>query len=386
VIEVRFEFSTSSRILFGPGTFEDVPDVARTLGRRVFILYDLFELANPLIEQLKVKGLAPLPYPIQGEPTVQSVLEAISTAREETCDLVISIGGGSTLDTGKAVAALLANPGNLLDYMEVIGTGKVLENPSAPYIAIPTTAGTGSEVTCNAVIAVPEERVKVSIRSPYLLPRLAVVDPELTYSLPPEITAATGLDALTQCIEPFVCNSPNPITDAVCREGIKRVVRSLQQAFLDGKDARAREDMSLASLFGGISLANARLGAVHGFAGPLGGMLHAPHGVLCARLLPFVMEVNIYALRKRDPGSPVLERFTEIATLLTKNALAKAEDGTCWLKRLVLSLNIPPLATYGLTKSLFPSTIVQARKASSMKGNPIELKDEELNKILENTI
>jgi alcohol dehydrogenase class IV len=383
---VRFEFATSSRILFGPGTVAEVPGVARTFGKRVFILHDLPELANPLIEQLKIGGLAPLPYPVRGEPTVQSVLEAIRSASEETCDLVIGIGGGSTLDTGKTVAAMLTNPGNLIDYLEVVGSGRVLEHPSAPYITIPTTAGTGSEVTRNAVIAVPEERLKISLRSPYLLPSLAVVDPELTYSLPQEITASTGLDALTQCIEPFVCNSPNPVTDAVCREGIKRVVSSLQKACVNGKDAAAREDMSLASLFGGMALANARLGAVHGFAGPLGGMFPAPHGVVCARLLPLVMEANLRALRKRDQSSPALARFTEVATLLTNNTQAKAEDGIRWLQKLVQCLNIPPLAAYGLTKADFPSIIDQARKASSMKGNPVYLTDEELTEILDNAI
>jgi alcohol dehydrogenase class IV len=241
-------------------------------------------------------------------------------------------------------------------------------------------------VTRNAVIAVPEERVKVSLRSLHLLPRLSVVDPELTYSLPPEITASTGLDALTHCIEAFVCNSPNPMTDAICRDGIKRTAHSLQKAYNNGRDGQSREDMSLASLFGGMALANARLGTVHGFASSIGGMFPAPHGAVCARLLPLVMEANILALRNRDPSSPALARFTEIAQLLTNNALANAEDGTCWLHDLMQSLNIPSLAEYGLTKTHFPGTIVQARKASSMKGNPIELTDEELTKILENAI
>jgi len=383
---VRFDFATANRILFGPGTVAEVSDVAKTLGCRAFVLHDLSGLAYPLIDQLKAKGLTPLPCPVHGEPTVQSVLETVRLARDGTCDLVVGMGGGSTLDTGKAVAALLTNPGILLDYLEVVGVGRVLEKASAPFIAIPTTAGTGSEVTRNAVIAVPEKRVKVSLRSPHLLPRLAVVDPELTYSLPPEITASTGFDALTQCIEPFVCNSPNPVTDAVCREGIRRTVRSLQRAYVNGNDAEAREDMSLASLLGGMALTNARLGAVHGFAGPLGGMFPAPHGAICARLLPFVMEANIRALRKRGQNSLALDRYTEIANIMTGNTLAKVEDGTRWVQKLVQSLKILPLATYGMSKADIPAIIDQARMASSMKGNPVELKEEELIEILEEAI
>jgi alcohol dehydrogenase class IV len=383
---MRFEFATPNRILFGPGTVAEVPEAARTLGQRAFVVYDLSALADPLLEQLKAKGIIPLPYLIHGEPTVPSVLEAVRSAREKTCDLVIGIGGGSVLDTGKAVAALLTNPGDLLNYLEVVGAGQALEKPSAAYIAIPATAGTGSEVTRNAVITVPERRVKISLRSPHMLPRLAIIDPELTYSLPPEITASTGMDALTQCIEPFVCNAHNPVTDAICRDGIKRAARSLRKAYVNGKDAAAREDMALASLFGGMALANAKLGAVHGFAGVLGGMFPAPHGAVCARLLPFVMKANLRALRKHERNSPALDRYEEVAVLLTGNVLTRAEDGIRWVHQLAQSLNIAPLATYGMTKADFPAIVEQAKKASSTKGNPVLLTEQELTEILENAI
>ena len=231
--------------------------------------------------------------------------------------MVIGLGGGSAIDTGKAIAALLTNPGDPLDYLEVIGRGQALQQTPLPYIAIPTTAGTGSEVTRNAVLASHEHHVKVSLRSPLMLPRVAIVDPELTYSLPPAITASTGLDALTQLIEPYTCNSPNPMIDAICREGMQRAARSLKRAYQNGSDAAAREDMSIAALFGGMALANAKLGAVHGFAGPLGGLFPAPHGMICARLLPFVVEANVRALQMREPDSPVLKRYDEVAQLLT---------------------------------------------------------------------
>jgi alcohol dehydrogenase class IV len=383
---LRFEFATSSHILFGPGVVADIPALAHGLGHRAFFLHDLSSSVIPLVEKLKLSGLTPLPFSVRGEPTIQSVLDALQAARAAECDLVISMGGGSTIDTGKAVSALLLNPGNLIDYLEIVGVGKAFENPSAPYIAIPTTSGTGSEVTRNAVIAIPDQHLKVSLRSHYMLPRYAVVDPELTFSLPPDVTAQTGLDALTQLIEPFVCTSPTPLTDAVCREGIHRVARSLLVSYKNGHNADAREDMSLGSMFGGMALANARLGAVHGLASPIGGMIPAPHGAVCAHLLPIVMEANINALRNLQHDSPAMARYTEVACLLTGNASAVPEDGTAWVQNLCNAMNIRPLAEFGLKKSHFPEIVTQAQKASSMKGNPTVLTVSELKGILKKAL
>jgi alcohol dehydrogenase class IV len=217
------------------------------------------------------------------------------------------------LDIGKVVAALLTNSGELMEYLEVIGGSQPLNRQSAPYIAIPTTSGTGTGVTRNAVLDSPLHRIKVSMRSPFMLPRLALIDPELTYSMPPSITAATGLDAFTQLLEAFVSRQANPLTDCLCRQGIERAARALRKAYQNGKDAPAREDMCLASLYGGLALANAKLGAVHGFAGALGGMHSAPHGALCAAILPHVMETNVSALHSRASYAPVLERYDEVA-------------------------------------------------------------------------
>jgi alcohol dehydrogenase class IV len=264
----------------------------------------------------------------------------------------------------------------------VIGAGKPIVQPAAPHIAIPTTAGTGAEVTRNAVLESPEHRVKVSLRSPLMLPRVALVDPELTRRLPPALTASTGLDALTQLIEPYVSVAANPLTDALCLEGLKRAGRALRQAYEHGDDAAAREDMALASLFGGLALANAKLGAVHGFAGVLGGMFHAPHGAICACLLPHVMAANGRALQERQPDSPALSRYAEIARVLTGNPQAGAGDGIAWVQALVAALQVPPLSAYGVTRQAVPAVVEQTALASSTKGNPVELTPDELAAIL----
>jgi alcohol dehydrogenase class IV len=353
---MQFEFATATRIIFGPGKLAQAAPIAASMGRRPMVVTAKHLLhAAPLIEQLRGAGLGPATFSVAGEPEVSTVLEGVRQAREAACDMVIGIGGGSALDAGKAIAAILTNEGDLLDYLEVIGKGRPITTPSAPYVAIPTTSGTGTEVTRNAVLASPEHGVKVSLRSPFMLPRVAIVDPVLTYTVPPAITANTGLDALTQLIEPLVCNRTNPLVDAICREGIPKAARSLRRAFTNGQDADARENMSLASLFGGLALANAGLGAVHGLAAPLGGLTHAPHGAVCARLLPFVMEANIRALENRAPASPALARY---------------------------DLSILPLSHHGLTAGDIPVVVSQAEKASSMKANPIPLTKSELTGIL----
>lgn len=383
---MNFEFATANRILFGAGKLEEAAPAAASFGRRPFLVADSLERAGPLVERLQACGLDSVLHTVAAEPTLESVLAACAAARRAACDLVIGFGGGSALDTAKAVAALLTNPGDLLDYLEVVGRGRPLEQPSAPCIAIPTTAGTGSEVTRNAVIAVSERRVKVSLRSPHMLPRLAIVDPLLTHSLPPDLTAATGMDALTQCLEPYVCNAPNPLIAPLCLDGIRRAARALPRAFDDGADATAREEMCLVSLFGGLALANARLGAVHGLAGPIGGMFPAPHGAVCARLLPVVVEANLRSLRSRVPESLALRRYAEMEEAVRFSFLdiGLGFDGLVnWLHALIEKLQIPPLRRYGISPADFPAIVAQAQKASSMKGNPVPLTDDELTAVLQ---
>ncbi|MBD3306209.1 iron-containing alcohol dehydrogenase [candidate division KSB3 bacterium] len=380
---MRFEFATATRIIFGAGTLREVGDLAADMGTRaVIVTGKTTDRAVPLLDILNQKQIEYELFSVAGEPTTSTASQGTQQAREHHCDIIIGFGGGSPLDAGKAIASLLTNGGEPLDYLEVIGKGQPITKASAPYIAIPTTAGTGTEVTRNAVLKSPEHRVKVSLRSPLLLPRVAIIDPELTYQLPPEITANTGLDAFTQVLEPYVSHQANPMTDAVCREGIQRAARSLRQAYEHGDDTAARQDMAITSLFGGLALANAKLGAVHGFAGPAGGMFPAPHGAVCARLLPYVMEVNVRALQARSPENPALKRYDEIAQMLTGRASATAQDGVQWIQHLCDALQVPPLSEYGMTKDDIPVLVEKAGRSSSMKGNPLPLTSEEMTEIL----
>jgi len=380
---MRFEFSTPTRILFGPGAVREVAPAARALGARALVVTGRDPgRAGPLVEHLRTEGVAVAAFSVPGEPTVERVRAGVERARAEGCDLVVGFGGGSVLDAGKAVAALLTNAGDPLDYLEVVGKNRALTRPSAPFVAIPTTAGTGAEVTRNAVLASTENYVKASLRSDFMYPRLAVVDPELTHALPPALTASTGLDALTQLIEPFVSISANPLTDDFCRDGMARAARSLRRAWEDGRNAAAREDMALASLLGGLALANAKLGAVHGCAAVLGGRYPAPHGAVCARLLPIVMVANVAALHDRSPGGLALRRYEEVARILTGRPEATIADGIRWVHALCADLGVPALGRHGMVAAEIPAVVAEAQRASSTKGNPIALTDEELAEVL----
>jgi alcohol dehydrogenase class IV len=380
---MRFEFATATRIVFGPGTLKQAGLMAAEIGRRAFVVTGLSTAyTQPLLDLLVAQGIEHATFPITGEPTTEAVKSGTEQMRRASCDLVIGFGGGSAIDAGKAIAVLMTNTGDLLDYLEVIGKGKPVAHPPMPFIAIPTTAGTGAEVTRNAVLASPEHRVKVSLRSAHMLPRVALVDPELTHSLPPQVTASTGLDALTQLIEPFVSIKANPMTDAFCREGLRRAARSLRQAYEYGNNVTAREDMALASLLGGLALANAGLGAAHGFAGPVGGMFPAPHGAVCARLLPHVMAVNVRAIAERMPGSDALRRYDEVARILTGSEKAAASDAVAWVRELCQVFGVPSLGSYGVAAREVPALVEQAAVASSMKSNPIQLTRDEMQEIL----
>jgi alcohol dehydrogenase class IV len=386
-MNATFEFATATRIVFGAGRLREIGTLASQLGKRALVVTGRDQgRAQPLLAILRSSGVESCLFSVLGEPEVTTIQKGVATAKEDNCELVISFGGGSAIDTGKAIAAMLTNEGDLLDFLEIIGQGKNLQKPAAPFIAIPTTAGTGSEVTRNSVISSPQHRVKVSLRSSLMLARIALVDPELTYDLPPAITASTGLDALTQVIEPYVCSRANPMTDALCLAGIRRAARSLPLAFANGRDRNAREDMCVASLFGGFALANAGLGAVHGFAGPIGGMFPAPHGAICAALLPHVMGANLRALRERQPKSETIARYETVARLLTGDPSATPEQGVDWVRRLTAPLQVPRLGALGVTAQSLPELVDNSAKASSMKANPIALTREELLQTLQRAL
>lgn len=380
---MNFEFATATRTLFGPGQLAELGRLAAAFGPRALLVTGASSTpVERILSILQPAGVQAALYPVATEPTPALVAQGLELARTAHSDLVIACGGGSVLDAGKAIAALLANGGTPLDYLEIVGLGRKLTQPSRPCLAIPTTAGTGAEATRNAVLRVPERRIKVSLRSALMLPTAALIDPELTHGLPPALTASSGMDALTQLIEPLVCRRANPLTDAICRQGIGLVARSLRRAYHQGDDGAARSDMALAGWLGGVALANAGLGAVHGLAGPLGGMFPAPHGALCAALLPGVMAANLEALRQTPDGEAACARYDQVAQLLTGSAAARADDGVGWVADLVAELKIPPLRSYGVDAGCFPELLEKAATASSMKANPIELSPEALRVIV----
>ncbi|QJB57136.1 iron-containing alcohol dehydrogenase [Pseudodesulfovibrio sp. zrk46] len=377
---MQFNFATAAKIVFKNGVATEVPTMAANLGSKpCLVIGSNADRAQWLINELD----APHVVQVTGEPDTDFAAQASQQAREAGCDVVIGMGGGSVMDAAKVIAALITNTADIFDYLEVVGKGQPLTEKPMPLITVPTTAGTGSEVTANGVLLAKGHDVKVSLRSTDMIADIAVIDPELMISMPPNVTAATGMDALTQLMEAYVSHAANPMTDGLCREGMMRAATSLPIAFEDGRDIMAREDMAMAALFSGIALANAKLGAVHGFAAPLGGQFKVPHGEVCATLLPHVMRANIAALRERDPESPSLFRYNEIAVMLTGDVTCGPEDGADWVEQLCEELVIPRLSDMGVTADHFEELVEMAANASSMKGNPIELTKEELMAILE---
>jgi alcohol dehydrogenase class IV len=377
---MSFEFATASRVIVGPGRGAELPAVLAGLGSRVMVCTGSRPASHAgLLADLQLPVTT---VTVHGEPTTESARAAAAAAREHGADVVAAIGGGSVIDLAKAVAMLLGNGGDPLDYLEVVGSGRKITKPAVPLVAVPTTAGTGAEVTANAVLASPAHRIKASLRSPLMIPRVALVDPLLTVTCPPAVTAASGLDALTQCLEPFVSVRANALTDCLARGGLRHAATGLRRAYADGMDVEARSDMTLCSLFGGMALANAKLGAVHGLASIVGAAAEVPHGAACAALLAPVVAANVRALRSGQPGGPALARYAEAARLLTGDPGAAIEDGVAWIRETVSQLRIPGLREFGLRPQEFGDVAAKAMKASSTQGNPVALTEDDLGAIL----
>ncbi|HKA24635.1 MAG TPA: iron-containing alcohol dehydrogenase [Candidatus Eisenbacteria bacterium] len=380
---MTFELAVPTEIVFGPGVLSQIGKRAAAFGQRAFLVTGSGSLARRGVvarveSMLGDHGVASKRWPVQGEPDTETVDHAVGQARAASCDLVIGLGGGSALDTAKAVACLLANGGACLDYLEVVGRGQPIEKPSLPFIAVPSTGGTGSETTRNAVLSHRPSRTKASLRSPHMMARLALVDPELSLSVPPAVTAATGLDALTQLIEPYTSRRAQPLVDALALDALRRAAPALPRAFEAPNDLAARSEMMLASLVSGMALAHAGLGAAHGFSGPLGGSFPVPHGFACAAVLPYVMETNLRVATETGAIDTV-RRYTDVAQALGGEG---AKDGVERMRSLCKQMGVPGLATFGMTGSDVPDIAARSRLTSSMKANPVDLSDRDLEEIL----
>jgi alcohol dehydrogenase class IV len=380
---VQFQLTVPADIRFGAGSVTEIPDALDGLGasRVLVVTGRSTSRADAVRAALTKAEISSMVFQVAAEPSIERVRTAVELLAETGCDAVLGFGGGSALDVAKAAAVLATSGRDPLDHLEVIGAGRPIESPGLPCVAVPTTAGTGSEVTRNSVLS--GGGVKASLRSPLLLPKVAVVDPDLLVGVPKPTIAASGMDALSQLIEPLLSQRANPWTDALAREGIRRSARSLRRAYQEGMDdAGVREDLALASLFSGMCLANSGLGAVHGLAAAAGARLSAPHGAVCAAVLAAAMDINLRALHERAPEHAALPRMAEVATLLTGRPDASAKDAIAWLQELTAALSIPGLAGYELDQAGIEAVVAAAQKASSMRANPIELTDEEVSEIV----
>lgn len=388
---MNFEWTVPGRIIFGRGSVARAGEMAAGFGRRVLLIRDggLPENGGPVGdvrsalsgEQIQVEEMG-----VRGEPTAEAIDELAGRIRSFEPEAILGLGGGSAIDAAKAISGLLANGGAVLDYLEVIGAGRPFRRPGIPVIAVPTTAGTGAEATRNAVLICRAQKVKASLRGAALMPRLALVDPALTDALPPALTAATGLDALTQCLESYLSLKANPATDALALEGLSRAARSIFPAFGGGDVPEARDDMALAALFSGICLTHAGLGAIHGLAAALGGSFPVPHGAACGLLLPHVFSANVRALAAESTNHPILAKCRRIAEVLVPECgeLEGAKTVLCVdrLLGLTVDMAIPRLSTYGIEESDLPALAAAAARSGSIKGNPVVLSEATLVDIL----
>lgn len=373
-----FGILAPQRIIFGRGKITEAPALISRIGRRVIIVHGRTpERGLRLVKQLRTAGCEVQTLGCASEPTLDQVTEATNEARDFNADAVVAIGGGSAIDLGKAVAALAPALRDPLDHLEVVGQGLPLDNAPLPFIAIPTTSGTGAEATKNAVIGVPSAKRKVSLRDERMIARLAIIDPALTDNTPRNVTLASGLDAITQVIEPYLCTKATPFTDALCRPAIPAGLAALAQ-LIEGEDPDARDKMAWVSLSGGLALANSGLGAVHGFAGVIGGATGAAHGAICGALLPHVLRRHA---NRHDPNSTVGMRIAEVTDWLSHTF--QAPDGIQHLETWMHEHGLPRLSDLGVTPSDYNDIATDALGASSMKADPSNFTKQDLIEILQ---
>ena len=371
-----FSFRSAGEVVFGRGTAGEAAGRIAAWGGRVLLVHGADAArARWLRDALEGAGLAVAPLACPGEPDVALVEAGVALAREARAEAVVSLGGGAVIDAGKAVAALAPAPRPMRVHLEVVGEGRPLDRAPLPFAALPTTAGTGAEVTRNAVIGVPEARRKVSLRDPRMPPRLAIVDPALADGAPRAVTLASGLDAAAQVIEPYLSRRANRMSDALCRDAIPRGLAALAR-LMEGEDAGARDDLAWTSLCGGLALSNAGLGAVHGLAGVVGGMAPgAPHGAICGALLPHVLDANA---ARMAPGGRIGEVRGWIAAALG----AEPAEATDALRRWSRGNGLPGLAAMGFEAGEAEAAAEASHASSSMRGNPVDLGTDELRAIL----
>ena len=381
-----FDWHAPSRIRFGPGTAAELPSMVASLGLRAWWVTGSQParwsgLREAVAKACEVVGSTV----VQREPTVEDAAHGADACRAVRADVVVAVGGGAVIDAAKAIAAFASNPGDPFDHLEVIGHGRPLAREPLPVVAVPTTAGAGAEATRNAVLCSTRHRLKVSLRHPGLVPRVALVDPELTHGLPPSVTAFSGIDALTQVLEPWVSRRAHPISDALCEAALRRIGPALRTV-MTSPSPQARETMSWCALAGGLALANAGLGVIHGFAAPLGGLMAMPHGALCAAMAAPGVAANLRALEQRQPMSPALARYDQAAAWLVGHADATRHDLVPWLADLARRAGVPSLAEAGLVREQVPEVVAAAQRSSSMAANPIALTQDELSLALAGAI
>ncbi|WP_334186859.1 iron-containing alcohol dehydrogenase [Noviherbaspirillum sp.] len=388
-----FSVARLPEIRFGDGRAADIPDTAARFGARALLVTGGRSfLSTPhwpaLQEGLQKRGVSWERMQVDGEPSPDMVDQAVRRFRDTGISVVVGIGGGSVLDAAKAIAGLLPGGDSVMDYLEGVGRGKTYEGPSLPFIAVPTTAGTGSEATRNAVLSVQgNDGFKKSFRHDALVAQVAIVDPALLESCPPSLIAANGMDAFTQLLESYVSTNASPFTDALACSGLQAFRNGFWQAWEEQhpqrRDGLAR--IAYASLMSGITLAQAGLGSVHGLASPLGAYYPMPHGVVCGTLVAEATATNIHALRARDPQSPALKKYAGVARLLSESAEPDdhaACDALIDLLRIwTEQLRLPRLNAFGMRHDDLPKVVANSR-GGSMRTNPIVLNDGELTQLL----